>query len=116
VLWADEEPWLPAVAASADAAFLADDVPARLWAALGQGVPLVLGEQARAGLLDRHVEAGEAGEAAAGAQEAACQWRRWLEHPFEVRERQARARQAFWQARRAAEQALGCLDRWVDAW
>lgn len=116
VLWADEPQWLPAVAASAEAAHLSEDQGTALWAALAQGVPLTLGAAARAALSDRGVDAEEAGDAADGAGQAAERWREWQAAPFAMRERQARTRKAFWQLRRTAEQALANLDEWVDAW
>jgi hypothetical protein len=116
VLWADDQQWLPAVAASANAAFLAEDAPGHLWSALAQGVPLTLGRSAVTGLADRGVDAEAAGDAVSDAEQAAAQWVAWQETPFALRDRQARTRRAFWQARRDAEKALSALDDWVDAW
>lgn len=116
LVWMDEERWLPAVTASASAGVLGDPGRGAIWQALASGLPTVVMGSAPSRLRDLGVDPESATTVAEDWGEAEELWTEWVGQPFVWRDRQARARQAYWEARRRAEEAMAALDRWVDAW
>ena len=116
LVWMDEPRWLPAVAASAFAAVLWRPGREALWQALAAGLPTLTGGKATARLRDLNVEVEAAAPEVPDWAAAEAGLSDWEERVFEWRDQQARARQAFWEARRRAERSMAVLDQWADAW